>query len=162
MSPKAILTIGSALAALAVSHLGLMAYFLVGGAGEPMHDAKDWASFEIGFILPAVAAVAISAWVFARDKGFQRRNRFLQACGISLLSYPIFFLVYCSILLIMATFNADGSSMKIGSDASFVLFVGGMATIFGFFFTIIPAVLVEFAVVTLARRGGQQMPGASL
>ncbi|TXI49699.1 MAG: hypothetical protein E6Q50_07540 [Lysobacter sp.] len=162
MSERRALILGSAVAAILVGCFGLSFFFV--WSGDLRHMAVFVEELLILAMLPTVIAATIScAWV-SESKRFKERSHFSNALRICLLAYPLLFFALLATIWGWLQFNRylppyerPGSLLAMATTAA-------RYTVLAFVVGFLPAVLVEYSVIRIARRrlGAIASMGASL
>ena len=150
MSRRAVLVVGSALAAASVGGVGLIAFFQWFGALR--HLAGFAYQLIVLAIVPAVVAACLSsAWVSA-SKRFEYRGDLSNAVRICLLAYPILFLVLWATIWVWLQFERY---LPIHERPGSLLDMAGAAAgyaLLAFIVGILPAVSIEYFVIRFVRK----------
>lgn len=150
MTAKRFLVLGCALGALCVGNGGFLLVFALRGGVI----AGDLVFVNVFVIVPAMLAAAIAAWLFARDRAFDRRNPVWQAIGIAVLTFAVMPLM---IMLWSTLAGAVYERLETGSLPSGDLLrdvpqLAVTVSAFAFLFTIVPIALVDYVVLRRARK----------
>ncbi|WP_242110733.1 hypothetical protein [Luteimonas aquatica] len=158
MMPKAILVGGSALAAFAVSGLGMLACFAF--LGIEMRFPRD-IGVPGALVLVATASVSICAWLFSRTAAFWRQSPLGQSLMIVAGAYPVFLILIVVVFLLKTALSNEAVDINAVAGASFV---GMQVAEVGAIITIVPACLAEFIVMKAVSRSIRigQPQGAAL
>jgi hypothetical protein len=150
MTQRNALVIGTALAAISVAVLGLLAFSMTLGSQSIL--SRYAGELVVLAIMPTTIAAALScAWV-ARFESFQRRGHLANAVLISLMSYPILFFVLLLTIFgwlqferYLPLYERPDSLSRMASTAfgytRLALMVG-----------VLPAIVVEYFVVRFVRK----------
>lgn len=150
MSRRAVLVVGSALAAASVGVVCLIAFFQWFGALRHLVGFAD--QLFVLAIMPAVVAACLSsAWVSA-SKRFEYRGDLSNAVRICLLAYPILFLALLATIWIWLQFERylpiherPGNLLGMAGTAAGY---ASLAFIVGF----LPAAFIEYFLIRFARK----------
>lgn len=150
MSERRALILGSAVAAILVGCSGVSVFSV--WSGDLRHIAVFVEELLILAILPTVIAATISCIWVSGSKRFEERGHFSNAVRICLLAYPLLFFVLLATIWVWLQFNRHLPPYERPESLLAMATTAARYTVLAFVVGFLPAVLVEYSVIRIARR----------
>lgn len=150
MRERGALALGSTLAAAVVGTLGLSMFFQ--WTGDIRHFRPFAGELLVLALLPTMMSACVSSVWVSRSPTFGQRGALANAVRISLLAFPVLFVVLWATIWTWLQFERHLPPYERPATLSAMAATAGSYTLLAFAVGIVPAICIEYFVIRFVRK----------